>query len=765
MNSTVEGSARPKRWETAVFVVILLAALAARVAGAWHMRCITDPDSSVVALMVKHMALAMDFPIFFYGQLYMGSFEPAVSAFLCKIFGVSGFMVNLGTALVAVFLIPVVYAWGRDAGGPAAGLSAAAFCIVGSPAFFAFQYNPRGGYAAVIVLGALVLWMAGRIASDYRAGYKPGSFMLGLAAGFGWWDDPLIAMALVAACVVLLIGLRTKALMPGFWFPGLIGFFLGGSPFWIWNACHEWAGIVALLNVESRPLSEGATAFVDRAQRAIGLAGLPPYAWWAALLLFASSALCAISRVATLVKRRTLDVSDTAILSALAMLASAFLIFGTSQFSKENTARYLLPMVPAMAVLVGVLVAACAKRHIALTVLPLGAVILLQARTPQIVARDDDYAAVVRTIVPMFQEALPKLGIRTVYVTFREYPLNFHTDEATDFPLIDHERSSRLVERAESDPSPAFMAIHKELMALLSMAGGSCDRVDLGGLLLLHNLRPPPVAWTPLPPDTIRGGSTSDGASDARDVTDLRRGTYWYFRRDQDRRKWAEIHLDGPRDICGLRMVCPEVKLTPGMWSIEGRLEDGTWKPLLPDTVIPGLFWSGPRPHLAGRYVRHEARFETTRVTALRLGFPTAPKTPRWGISGLEVFAPGEALAPESPEQVSSLIATLRLRRIRSLYADRWIANEVWHRSAGTIATSREEPRRVGERGPERPVMGETGGLGVLVRKDGAPLTRSVFSQSSLRFEETEIGPWILFDRFSGSATNVEWAGFAAMLK
>lgn len=748
----------------AAFVIILLAAVAARVAGAWHMRCITDPDGSVVALMVKHMALAMDFPIFFYGQLYMGSFEPAVSALLCKLFGVSGFMVNLGTALVAVLLIPIVYAWGRDAGGPAAGLAAAAFCIVGSPAFFAFQYNPRGGYAAVIVLGALVLWMAGRIAADNRAGYKPGSFMLGLAAGFGWWDDPLIAMALVAACVVLLIGLRARALMPGFWLPGVVGFFIGGSPFWIWNACHEWAGIVALLNVDSRPFSEGSTAFVDRSQRALGLAGLPSYAWWVALLLFVAAVLCAISRVASLARRRTLDVSAMAILSALAMLASAFLIFSTSQFSKENTARYLLPMVPAMAVLAGVLVAACAKRHIALTALPLGAIILLQARTPQIVTRDDDYAAVVRAIVPLFQDALPKLGIRTVYVTFREYPLNFHTDETIDFPLMDHERSSYLIERAESDPSPAFMAIHTELRALFSMAGGTCDRADLGGLPLLHNLRPPPVAWTPIPAAAIPAGSTSDGAGDARDVTDQRRGTFWYFRREQDQRKWAEIQLDGARDICGLRMVCPEIKLTPGMWSIEGRLEDGTWKLLLPDTAIPGLFWSGPRPHLAGRYVRHEARFETVRVTALRLSFPPAPKTPRWGISELEVFTPGEVLAPESPEQVSSLIATLRLRRIRSLYADRWVANEVWHRTAGTISTSREEPRRVGEQGPERPVMGETAGLGVLVRKDGAPLTRSVFSQSALRCEETEIGPWILFDRFSGSATNVEWAGFAALL-
>ena len=35
---------------------VWLLAVAARIAGAWSARCITDPDSSVVALMARHMA-------------------------------------------------------------------------------------------------------------------------------------------------------------------------------------------------------------------------------------------------------------------------------------------------------------------------------------------------------------------------------------------------------------------------------------------------------------------------------------------------------------------------------------------------------------------------------------------------------------------------------------------------------------------------------------------------------------------------------------
>ena len=40
----------------------------------------------------------------------MRSFEPMVSAMLCRLFGTSGFMVCLGTALFGMALLPVVYA-------------------------------------------------------------------------------------------------------------------------------------------------------------------------------------------------------------------------------------------------------------------------------------------------------------------------------------------------------------------------------------------------------------------------------------------------------------------------------------------------------------------------------------------------------------------------------------------------------------------------------------------------------------------------------
>jgi hypothetical protein len=95
--------------------------------------------------MAKHMAEGVDYPVFFYGQCYMGSLEPAISALFYKILGHSMFAICLGVLLFALGSLILTYCWGRDIGGPAVGLLALALCVVGPDSFFWFSIAPRGG--------------------------------------------------------------------------------------------------------------------------------------------------------------------------------------------------------------------------------------------------------------------------------------------------------------------------------------------------------------------------------------------------------------------------------------------------------------------------------------------------------------------------------------------------------------------------------------------------------------------------------------------
>jgi len=754
------------RWTRWLLALIILAAAAVRINGAWQSRIIVDPDGSVVALMAKHMALGLYYPVFFYGQLYMGSFEPAVSALLCRMFGVSGFMVNLGTALVGLILIPVVYLWGRDAGGRVAGLAAAAYCIIGSPKFLMYQYTPRGGYAAVVMLGALVLLMAARLASGDR-GRKiiPGHVVLGVVAGFGWWVDPLIVMALAAAVVVLMCGLRTRLFHPRFVFGGLIGFIVGSAPFWLWNVFHRWAGVKALFEAKSRPFSEGMAAFFTQGRRVTGLDNLPDMLVGAMLLVLVVALFAAMWHVVTTVWRRKCDHSTYALLAALVMLVFTFFVYSTSQFSRENTSRYLTPMIPAVAVIFGYLVSLCMRRHPAVAVIPLVVAMLVQWTGREDYKKTREYSAAVENLVPILADLFTAHDIHTAYIDFKAYPLNFHSDEKFNFALLENERSHFMAERAESDPAPAYMTANLEILAFTQTAGGSADRLELSGGSMLKKLHPPVLARTELPATAITNGSSSDDSSSVDTVIDHQRSSYWYFRQSDSERKWAEVQLDEPRWVCGVRLLCPDKKMSPTFWSIEGQLEDGRWVTLMPDTKYTLFFWSGPRAYFGGRYVRGEAMFAPVRIQSLRVVFPPGQLAKRWGISELTLFTPAKEQIVESTQLVPGLLALLEQRGIDTLYADRWIANEVWRASRETITTSREKPRR-----PDTPVLVRLPvegrpGLGLLVRMDGVETTRAVLQKSGFTHTESSFGPWILFDSLSGSATNIEWSGFSALYR
>ena len=215
MNSEKQvGSSRKRAWAYWMLVAVaFIVGIVARVYGAWAGRYISNPDCGIVAIMAKHMSEGGTFPVFFYGQAYMGSLEPMISALLCRLFGASGFMVCLGTAIAAIATLPIIYFWGRDVGGKSGALAAVALCAVGPYYYFMFQFAPRGGYMVMLVMGLLTMYLSARTAYQLQNGMKVKwfrYFFIGVVAGIGWWTNALIISALLASAAILVIGLRKK---------------------------------------------------------------------------------------------------------------------------------------------------------------------------------------------------------------------------------------------------------------------------------------------------------------------------------------------------------------------------------------------------------------------------------------------------------------------------------------------------------------------------------------------------------------------------
>ena len=120
--------------------------------------------------MARHMAELREFPVFFYGQAYMGSLEPMASALVMRLLGPTGFAVNLGPVLFAVAALIFLWRWARDAAGPWGGFAAVLAGLFGPLAYFQFQAAARGGYMMALFVDALVLFAAARMAARLRGG-------------------------------------------------------------------------------------------------------------------------------------------------------------------------------------------------------------------------------------------------------------------------------------------------------------------------------------------------------------------------------------------------------------------------------------------------------------------------------------------------------------------------------------------------------------------------------------------------------------------
>ena len=88
-------TSRSGAWADALAAAALLAGVAARIAGAWAARALAEPDPTVVALMARHLAALREFPIFFYGQAYMGSLDAWLIAAGFALFGDSVLTIRL----------------------------------------------------------------------------------------------------------------------------------------------------------------------------------------------------------------------------------------------------------------------------------------------------------------------------------------------------------------------------------------------------------------------------------------------------------------------------------------------------------------------------------------------------------------------------------------------------------------------------------------------------------------------------------------------
>jgi hypothetical protein len=228
--------------------VVLLVALLLRVALLAADAFPFNADEAVVGLMARHIR-AGSWPVFFYGQAYMGSLDAALVA--AAFAGMGEAVATIRIVQTALYLATILTTMTLvRAMGFSTLVCALAGALLAVPSVNVTLYTTisLGGYGEALLLGNLILLATIHLIRGSPRGWA--YFLWGVLTGFALWAFGLTLVYALPAAVVLVgaagrrvsrrATLRSAAAI-------LIGVFVGALPMSLWAVAHGPQALVGEL--------------------------------------------------------------------------------------------------------------------------------------------------------------------------------------------------------------------------------------------------------------------------------------------------------------------------------------------------------------------------------------------------------------------------------------------------------------------------------------------------------------------------------------
>ena len=267
------------RWRSqAVFLlplwICLCIALLVRVYLILHTHGAIAADEAETGIQAEHI-LRGEWPVYYYGQAYMGSLEAYIIALLFTLTGPSVFALRLATTLVSLGLVVLTWVFASALADDAGVSPRAKRCFMYVATLFAalpplydavLELRSLGGYVEAMVIMLWLLYSAFRLTQRWRVRASPLELGLrwlgiGFLLGLGLWTDPLISYAVVAITfwlgwfVLSGLGQSSRAGVPSHQaflreillvFVTLPGAIVGAAPALYWGYHNQWRNVAYL---------------------------------------------------------------------------------------------------------------------------------------------------------------------------------------------------------------------------------------------------------------------------------------------------------------------------------------------------------------------------------------------------------------------------------------------------------------------------------------------------------------------------------------
>ncbi|MEP7285168.1 MAG: glycosyltransferase family 39 protein [Chloroflexota bacterium] len=205
-----------------------------------------DYDEAMVGLQVTRL-LHGEFAIFLPGQPYLGSLESYLLVPFFALFGANNPTLKLVPLLLSGVYVATTGLIARVSFGERIGTLSAFIAALAPTYLIVVGLKAWGATSETLVLGNLLLLVTLTILHSSSHSHRDWA-LLGLIVGCAFWISWLIAFYTVPVVLVLVWRFRRKILHYG-WI-GTLFFFLGSSPFWIYNIQYPLATFKFLLGGE-----------------------------------------------------------------------------------------------------------------------------------------------------------------------------------------------------------------------------------------------------------------------------------------------------------------------------------------------------------------------------------------------------------------------------------------------------------------------------------------------------------------------------------
>jgi hypothetical protein len=739
---------KPGGWLLAFVAVGALVRMALlRAPSIWH-------DETTTGLMGLAV-LRGDFPVYFFGQPFMGALDAYLAAPLYLTFGPSVRTLKvLPLVLVLAWMaLTVCLAW-QGFGRRAATFTAALLAL--PPDFLlSWSLEARTHYQLSVALGTLALLLALRVPAGSRRSTLVGFGVLGGVLGLAFWTN-FLSLVFFPSVAILLLRRGLPLLIPGLAIAAA-GFTLGSLPHWVYGLQHEtalpppggWIGLAGVLeNLRaaarvSWPIIAGVPEPLRERRAGILLAAALAVLY---ALVFALAAR-AVRRGAPRARPVGLALGALVVLNVSVAVGTQY---GLRLDDLDQ--KYLLPAYTALPVLLGgglaefPLAAGATLAGGLLAVQGLGATLgTLQALTPAAVARVEKERQRQRQAIALMEKEGPRRlytnGAGIQILTF----LSNGRVVASDHYQEGYLPYARAVDGAEavgwwlpgSDPG-----LGETLTAL-----GARFEVrrfgDFGDAFV--NFALPPQGLREIDPRTL-AVTAGLNATEARSTVDREAATFWSSGQAMRGGEWFQVDLGRVEPVTLIRWLPRVYQEVPAGVMVEASSDAVTWHRLivLPEYQGP-LYWSAGHPVARVRSGRVELRVPPTPARYLRLT-QTGQSAPwYWTVCELFVYAAEPAAIPTPPvADPAALARAIRAAGVTRLYADHgWASRialavpELWVPPANLPLDS------YGFRGPESELLPEmrwSAGSGALIEAPDVAGFVRVARASGLEFRRVDLG-------------------------